>query len=395
MKKIVISTLLFGALVSTFAQNRSIKFINNSMDKALAEAQKTDKLIFIDAYTTWCGPCKWMAANIFTNDTVADFYNENFINLKLNMEKDEGLEFAKTQSVRYYPTLLFMNKNGEVVHKKVGTMIKPIEYVDFGKSAKNPKGNLVGMNERFVGGEKSPEFIEEYLEVLSGAYEPTDKALNAYYSELSEDQFINPKTVEIIKMYDKSVDSKAMTYILSHRDEFESAYPEEIEQLLYKNHQAWVMEQATGEQSDRKELEKRMIAVKKRNIIGWQKIILIADLSELKKEKRMEEFCEIAAADVGEYFADDKNALNSFAWTLFENTDNKEYLEEAVKWTDMVISEEPNPAVLDTKANLLYKLERKEEAIEAQTAAIELGKANGMSDNALKDYKETLKKFKK
>ena len=46
-----------------------------------------------------------------TNDTVADFYNENFINLKLNMEKDEGLEFAKTQSVRYYPTLLFMNKN--------------------------------------------------------------------------------------------------------------------------------------------------------------------------------------------------------------------------------------------------------------------------------------------
>ena len=46
------------------------------------------------------------------------------------MEKDEGLEFAKTQSVRYYPTLLFMNKNGEVVHKKVGTMIKPIEYVD-------------------------------------------------------------------------------------------------------------------------------------------------------------------------------------------------------------------------------------------------------------------------
>ena len=109
----------------------------------------------------------------------------------------------------------------------------------------------------------------------------------------------------------------------------------------------------------------------------------------------MEEFCEIAAADVGEYFADDHGALNSFAWILFENTDNKEYLLEAIKWTEIVIAKSPNPGVMDTKANLLFKLERKKEAIKIQTEAIELGKKKGMSNKELKSYEETLNKFKK
>ena len=395
MKRIIITTLFFLALISTFAQNRSIKFIDNSIDKAIEKAQKTDKLIFVDAYTTWCGPCKWMAANMFTNDTVADFYNENFINFKLNMEKGDGKEFAKTHTIRFYPTLLFINEKGELVHKKVGTMRTPSDYVDLGKNANNPKENFLGMNQRFTGGEKSQEFMEKYLSVLKSAYEPTEEILNVHYAGLSEDQFLNPETFDIVTSYNKSVDSKAITFILGHRDEVKSAFPEQVDKLLYINYQAWVMEQVSGKQVDRKEMEKRMIAVKKRNIPGWQKIILTTDLKELQKEKRMEEFCEIAAADVGEYFADDHGALNNFAWILFENTDNKEYLLEAIKWTEIVIAKSPNPGVMDTKANLLFKLERKKEAIKIQTEAIELGKKKGMSNKELKSYEETLNKFKK
>ncbi len=382
-------------MLSTFAQNRSIKFIDNSIDKAIEKAQKTDKLIFVDAYTSWCGPCKWMAANMFTNDTVADFYNENFINLKLNMEKGDGKEFAKTHSIRFYPTLLFMNKKGELVHKKVGIMRAPSSYVDLGKNSNNQKENLLGMNQRFTGGEKSQEFMEKYLNVLKSACESTDEVLNVYYAGLSEDQFLNPEIFDIVTSYDKSVDSKAMTFILVHRDEVKTAFPEQVDKLLYRNHEAWLMEQVSGKQEDRKEMEKRMIAVKKRNIPGWQKIILTTDLKELQKEKRMEEFCEIAAADVGEYFSDDHGALNNFAWILFENTDNQEYLLEAIKWTEIVIAKSPNPGVMDTKANLLFKLERKEKAINTQIEAIQLGRENGMSDKELKSYEETLNKFKK
>ena len=80
---------------------------------------------------------------------------------------------------------------------------------------------------------------------------------------------------------------------------------------------------------------------------------------------------------------------------MFENTDNKECLLEAINWTDIVIAKLPNLGVLDTKATLLFKLDRKEEVIKVQTEAIELGKENGMPDIELKDYQDTLKKFKR
>ena len=92
----VLSSFLFTLLISIFtmAQDNSIEFIDNDFAKAKEAAKKSGKLIFVDAYTTWCGPCKWMAANKFTNDTIAEFYNKNFISLKMDMEKGDGKEMA-------------------------------------------------------------------------------------------------------------------------------------------------------------------------------------------------------------------------------------------------------------------------------------------------------------
>lgn len=395
MKHLAISLFISVVSLSTFAQNRSIEFIDNSLSTALEEAKKSNKLIFIDAYTTWCGPCKWMAANKFTNDTIADYFNENFVNLKLNMEKGDGKSFAKDYSVKVFPTLLFIDASGNVVHKKVGASRNTEDYIKMGQDAKNPKNSLTGMTARYTGGEQTPEFLADYLNALRAAGEPSQEVLTTYYASIDEHDFLNESTFEIVKNHDRSIDSKAIKFVLGNKDKFYALYGEDAERLLYQNHLSWVMEDVTGKQADRKEMEKRMIEVKKRNIPDWQKIILIADLTELKKEKRMDEYCEIAAADVGEYFKEDPYMLNNFAWTMFENTDNVEYLNEAVKWTDIAIERQPTPFVLDTKANLLFKLNKKEEAIETQNKAIEIAEINGFNESTIKDLKATLKKFKK
>ena len=107
---------------SGFAQEEEgIRFEDvDSLEAALKLAKEQNKLVFMDCYTTWCGPCVHLTKNIFPIKEVGDFYNANFINVKFDMEKDAGIGIAKKYHVRAYPTLLFLDANGEVVHKHLG-----------------------------------------------------------------------------------------------------------------------------------------------------------------------------------------------------------------------------------------------------------------------------------
>jgi thiol:disulfide interchange protein len=106
---------------TTTGQNTyTFNFFEGTFEQALKEAAKKKKVIFVDAYTTWCGPCKMLNNSTFKDVKAGEFFNENFINIKIDMEKGEGPAFAMKYSVRAYPTLLFINAKGEVVHKSLG-----------------------------------------------------------------------------------------------------------------------------------------------------------------------------------------------------------------------------------------------------------------------------------
>lgn len=86
----------------------------------------------MDAYTTWCGPCRYMSANVFTDQSVAEYYNAHFINLKMDMERGEGPTLSRRYSVMGYPTLLFINSNGEVKKRVMGGK-KAAEFIALGQ----------------------------------------------------------------------------------------------------------------------------------------------------------------------------------------------------------------------------------------------------------------------
>ncbi len=145
MKKITVILFLVGFISSSFllnndsiakqsAQKNEIQFSTMSFDEALKEAKKTGKLIFLDAYTDWCGPCKKMSAHTFTDQNVAKLFNSKFINLKIEMEKNPiGPEIARRYSVRAYPSLLFIDGDGKVVKYVVGYQ-NPDQLIAVGKS---------------------------------------------------------------------------------------------------------------------------------------------------------------------------------------------------------------------------------------------------------------------
>jgi thiol:disulfide interchange protein len=97
--------LLFLFVGSTYSQE--VKFINNDLNKAIRKAKKENKLIFVDGFTTWCGPCKWMDANVFVDPQVSEFFNTSFINVKINLEEGNGIAFAEKYAPQAYPTFYF------------------------------------------------------------------------------------------------------------------------------------------------------------------------------------------------------------------------------------------------------------------------------------------------
>ena len=105
--------------------DQGIKFKSISLADAKKLALKNEKYIFIDAHTSWCGPCKRMAATSFKNAEVGAVFNEKFINLKIDVEKDaDGPELAKMYKVRAYPTLLIIDGEGKLIKQVVGEQTK-------------------------------------------------------------------------------------------------------------------------------------------------------------------------------------------------------------------------------------------------------------------------------
>ena len=96
------------------SNNRAIVFEELSLEGAVKKGEKEGKLVFIDAYTSWCQPCVMMAKNIFTLDRVADFYNEHFINVKLDFGQDKTL--PERFKVSGYPSFIFVNGKGKAVY---------------------------------------------------------------------------------------------------------------------------------------------------------------------------------------------------------------------------------------------------------------------------------------
>ncbi len=98
-----------------------IVFDSLSLEDALKKSKETGKLIFIDVYTSWCGPCKMMSRGPFKDEKVGEVFNKSFINLKIDAEKDPDGEFvSRAYSVRAYPTMIFIDGNGKLVKTIIG-----------------------------------------------------------------------------------------------------------------------------------------------------------------------------------------------------------------------------------------------------------------------------------
>lgn len=97
-----------------------ISFFEGTFNEALAQADKDKKLIFLDIYAVWCGPCKRLKTNTFKDQAVGDYFNKRFVNIAIDGEKGEGPALAQKLQLSAYPTLYILDAQGNVKRKIVG-----------------------------------------------------------------------------------------------------------------------------------------------------------------------------------------------------------------------------------------------------------------------------------
>ncbi|MEQ1553381.1 MAG: thioredoxin family protein [Ferruginibacter sp.] len=110
-----------------------IQFHKGTWQQALDLAKQQNKLIFLDVYATWCGPCKKLKRDTFSDSTAAVIFNNNFINVSVDAENGEGVDISSKYNVTSYPSLYLINSNGKIVNKTGGYM-SPTELITFGKT---------------------------------------------------------------------------------------------------------------------------------------------------------------------------------------------------------------------------------------------------------------------
>ncbi|TXF89580.1 thioredoxin [Neolewinella aurantiaca] len=226
LRKLSLLAFLFTLSLSSFAQG--IEFFHGTWEEALVKAETEGKLIFVDAYTTWCGPCKRMSANVFPVAEVGDVFNANFINVKLDMEKAESVSFRKVHPVRAYPTLFWINGKDEAVHTSVGG--KQVNtLIAAAKEAISKQDDIEALAAEWEAGDRSSKLAFTYIRALVRRGESHLKVANDYLRDQKD--LTTPDNLNIIQVATTNADSrifdllmknKAALVALNGQDEFDA-----------------------------------------------------------------------------------------------------------------------------------------------------------------------------
>ncbi len=157
---------LVTAILLSITATAQTNFRNNlSYEEVFKVAKQEGKLVFLDFYTDWCGPCKAMAKNEFTKPKVGEYMNRHFVNVQINGEKGEGPTLIEKYQLTGYPTMFVLDADKNIImtihsYKDGEELVRLIDNkLDTNKS-------LPRLIERYQGGERGDEFISLLCESL-------------------------------------------------------------------------------------------------------------------------------------------------------------------------------------------------------------------------------------
>lgn len=373
MKKLSITLALLCALQWLTAASE-IQFEQSAWAEVLSKAQSAHKLVFLDAYTSWCGPCKWMAKTAFTDPAVADYFNDHFVNVTIDMEKGEGIELAKQYTITAYPTLLFLDGTGKMVHLAVGAR-SAADLLQLGKDVIEGKTvSIPDLQAKYEAGNRDRQFLHGYIMELARANMDYQQPLAAYKPFMKDEALLDDDNWELFKFLFRRYDTEFAQYFLNHRTQFQAKFgKEEVDNktLGIYNHRLYM----ACESKDKGAYEALKTDLKALHITDEELVLSQIDEQWFQATEDWKHYAEAIDA-IQALGKANQYTLNGAAWTFYEKVNKKSLLKKALVWVNASIAIEKSSANLDTQAMVLHKLGYKDQAIAAARESIQMGKAN-------------------
>ncbi|WP_163514739.1 thioredoxin domain-containing protein [Gelidibacter japonicus] len=372
--------------------HKEIDFQETNFDGLLAKAAKENKLIFIDCYTSWCAPCKWMDKNVFVKQEVYEFYNKSFINAKIDMEKGEGPELGKRFGVQSYPTYLFINSKGELVHKATSKM-EAEEFITEGKKAIDPSKALGSLSQKYDEGIMTNEEMLDYLMALN---QIRDSKTNQVYDKLLsnvDDSWLKSvsgwRLIEAF-VYDdthklfKFLDANKQHYIdLIGINAVNKVYKRALTRNIYR----------TSKNTDAKLFFEQLDSLKK--LSDTPRDVAIIHSAFYANTDNADEFIKTTNDYVNNYLQDDPETIAFIARSAArEEQKNMAILKQAAHIIDKAYKMDPdNYGTVGTYAQILSAIGEKKKAIELGEIAVKM--ADTISSKVKNRAMENLEAIKK
>ena len=383
LKQLLCATVALFSSAALSAQG--INFAQGTWAEVTAKAKAENKYIFVDAYAEWCGPCKWMAKNVFTDAKVGTHFSEKYVSYKFDMEKGEGPEFAKKYTVSAYPTLLFFNSEAELVHKVLGAQPAD-QLLAQSEKALDPAQQIFSMKKKFEAGERNPDFLYKYTMALLEANEDAGEASALYMKTQKKEDWNSAKNFDLIAVTQNDMKSEIFKHVVANRAVFEKTAGKEkvseyIEKVIYYAINEVAMSHDAAAYTALKTDISKMLGDKSAAMNA------LLDMQYYIGEKDEFKYTKIYF----DKYCDNANQLNGIAWEYFETQTDKKKLKAALAWANKSVTIGKNWYNLDTKANLLNKLGNKKEAIATAEEAIKVAKASGEDPSETEKFLKELK----
>jgi len=428
MKKLILLFLCLPSFLHA-QDNKGIQFDTTlTWDQILAQARAENRYVFVDAYATWCGPCKMMDRDVYPAPEVGTAMNSRFIAVKVQVDEtpeddartrawyEDARKLKEQYKIAALPAFLFFAPDGKLLHKDFGYR-NAAGFVKLAEGALDPAKRLL---------------YQQLADYNAGKKDYSNMgALAIFVKQVVEDK---GKADSIAKDYKRVLDKRSVPavytkenldfinefrYLMSSKDPFFALcykQPRSADSIV--EHEGWANAQVR-QTVMREEIEHKVLKDEKplNTLPDWDKIKatinekytgldakkMVLDYQILyydRWNKDWEKWAFYLDQRIKEYPPEPGRQsfmeLNMNAWNTFLHCDNEKVLAKALEWSDLSIKgNKPQDVLqqLDTRANLLYKLGKVKDAIEQEQVVLEV--SGNIEGYPLRDeFAETLQKMK-